>query len=157
MLVDCCLQHTLHYSNQNTGGKGKGEGEGGDEVGGNATVPISYYHPSSSTDASYFLPLPFDSDLRRIVWVMNKMLPPDVRILDASPTPDDYILPSHDAPPFRTIDPRQRGKDDGPDDGKRDRGRGDGTRPFHPSLDTEAKTYRHTFSLGQFHNPTRCR
>jgi len=90
-------------------------------------------HPIGPTDES-FTPLPFQADLKQIMWVMNKMLPPDVRILNAAPTPmkilnDDSFL--HD----------------------------DGTskRPFHPSLDSIAKTYRYTFSLGELHDPTRCR
>jgi len=103
-------------------------------------LPQQLYHPSSSEDDSYFLPLPFDSDLRRIAWVMNKMLPPDVRILDASTTPITTTMLHHN----RDDD------DDGPTTH-------DGTRPFHPSLDTEAKTYRYTFSLGDYHDPTRCR
>jgi len=118
-----------------------GDGDGNSDGDGDGAVLPRYYHPSSSTDDSYFLPLPFDSDLRRMVWVMNKMLPPDVRILDASPTPDRNIL-FQDHP--RTDDTQQNTEHDN-------------TRPFHPSLDTEAKTYQYTFSLGQFHDPTRCR
>jgi len=90
-------------------------------------------HPTSPTDKD-FKELPFKSDVRKMLFTLNKMLPPDVRVLDASPFPTKEVL----------------------DDG----GSGDGQllqRPFHPSLDSVAKTYRYTFSLGEIHDPIRCR
>ena len=43
--------------------------------------------PTSHDDTSNFLPLPFGSDLSKLVFVLNRMLPPDVRVLAASPLP----------------------------------------------------------------------
>jgi tRNA U38,U39,U40 pseudouridine synthase TruA len=43
-------------------------------------------HPISPSDSN-FKPLPFDSDLTKLTFTLNKMLPPDVRVIGASPTP----------------------------------------------------------------------
>ena len=43
-------------------------------------------HPNSPFDSN-FKPLPFDSDLAKLTFTLNKMLPPDVRVIDVSPTP----------------------------------------------------------------------
>ncbi len=80
-------------------------------------------HPSSPTDAS-FKELPFKSDLKQIVFALNKMLPPDVRVHNASRMPFTKESSS---------------------------------RPFHPSLDSQLKTYRYTFSAGEIHDPIHCR
>ena len=77
------------------------------------------------------VPLPFNSDLETIVYQMNKILPPDVRIMDASPTPI-----------------RRNNSGDN---------RNDNDRPFHPSLDAISKTYRYMFGIGDIHDPIRTR
>ena len=80
-------------------------------------------HPISPRDES-FKELPFKSDLKQMIFALNKMLPPDVRVHNASPMPS-------------TIDSSMR--------------------PFHPSLDSQRKTYRYTFSVGEIHDPICCR
>ena len=40
-----------------------------------------------SKDSENLIPLPFDQDLSKLCFVLNRMLPPDVRIVAASPTP----------------------------------------------------------------------
>ena len=52
----------------------------------NATPSTSIQRPKSCNDTDY-LPLPFDSSLSKLVYVLNRMLPPDVRIVCASPLP----------------------------------------------------------------------
>jgi len=59
------------------------------------------YHSAQSTSAmrprSYndanFMPLPFDSDLSKLVFVLNRMLP-DIRVVAASPLPDVSFHPT---------------------------------------------------------------
>ena len=46
----------------------------------------SQLRPSSPTDPN-FAPLPFDSNLSKLVYVLNRMLPPDVRVIASSPAP----------------------------------------------------------------------
>lgn len=50
----------------------------------NSTIPI---RPNGPTDSTNFVQLPFNSDLSKLVYVLNRMLPPDVRVLAASPMP----------------------------------------------------------------------
>ena len=53
----------------------------------NSTESTAMRRPTSSNDTSNFLPLPFNSDLSKLVFVLNRMLPPDVRIMAAAPLP----------------------------------------------------------------------
>jgi tRNA U38,U39,U40 pseudouridine synthase TruA len=85
-------------------------------------------HPTSPTDEG-FMPLPFKGDLSKMMYALNKMLPPDVRIRDTSSTP--------------TINGTYES--------------GERKVPFHPSLETVTKTYSYTFSVGDLHDPIRCR
>ena len=60
-------------------------------------------HPASPTDDSSFQRLPFNGDIDKLMFVMNRMLPPDVRISNIAPTPTK----SSDALPFHpTLDAR---------------------------------------------------
>lgn len=79
-------------------------------------------HPRSPTDEC-FKELPFNANLQQMIFALNKMLPPDVRVHNASPMPVAV----------------------------------DASRPFHPSLDSLRKTYQYTFSVGEIHDPIRCR
>lgn len=80
-------------------------------------------HPTSSwDDSSCFEPIPMD--LSKLMYVLNRMLPHDVKVLGVAPVP---VLSSS----------------------------GEGV--FHPSLNTESKTYQYTFSLGEIHDPTQWR
>jgi len=83
-------------------------------------------HPTSPEDESFKV-LPFDSDLEHMISSLNRMLPPDVVVLNASPMPI-------------------KGSDDS-----------SSSRPFHPSLDSQWKTYRYTLSVGEIRDPIRCR
>mmetsp|Transcript_33382 Transcript_33382/g.48677 ORF Transcript_33382/g.48677 Transcript_33382/m.48677 type:complete len:460 (-) Transcript_33382:52-1431(-) len=87
-------------------------------------------HPTSSTDKSLFMPLPFESNLGKMMYVLNRMLPPDVRVSAVSETP---------------------AKNDSNESGC------SASVPFHPSLDTVGKTYLYTFSIGDMHDPMRWR
>lgn len=82
--------------------------------------------PNSREDTSNFLPLPFESDLSKLVFVLNRMLPPDVRVLAASPLPH---LPSS--------------TNNG----------GHYFVPFHPALHTSSKIYKYKFAIGPIHDP----
>jgi tRNA pseudouridine38-40 synthase len=44
-------------------------------------------HPTSSTDSSYFEPMPMDGNLSRLVFALNRMRPPDVHVTGIAPTP----------------------------------------------------------------------
>lgn len=44
-------------------------------------------HPASRSDASSFVPLPCGGDVDKIMFCLNRMLPPDVRVNSISPTP----------------------------------------------------------------------
>lgn len=76
-------------------------------------------------------PLPCGQDLGKILFCLNRMLPPDVRIMGISAIPSSdkststtkYKIPLN----------------------------------FHPSLDTKSKTYQYTFSVGDIHDPMRWR
>jgi tRNA pseudouridine38-40 synthase len=82
-------------------------------------------HPITATDTSYFEALPMGSNLSRIAFALNRMLPADVRVTGIAPTP---ALPQQD-------------EDNGP-------------RPFHPSLRAKNKTYQYTISVGGVADPT---
>ena len=64
----------------NSGDEGKGQQEAtvaGDVI---RSIPGKRTpHPLSRTDSSYFEPLPFKSNLGKLLYVLNRMLPPDVR------------------------------------------------------------------------------
>jgi len=60
-------------------------------------------HPSSPRDDE-FKPLPFDSDLQKMVYALNKMLPPDVMIADASTMPTDSSDETHERPFHPSLD-----------------------------------------------------
>ncbi|KAL7527474.1 hypothetical protein ACHAXR_001974 [Thalassiosira sp. AJA248-18] len=94
------------------------------------SIPI---RPNSCDDVSNFLPLPFNSDLSKLVFVLNRMLPPDVRAVAASPPP--YVTPSTPS----------RGGSTTTDGGS--------TAAFHPTLHTMSKTYTYQFALGPIHDP----
>eukprot|EP00957_Ditylum_brightwellii_P035139 2664644-Ditylum_brightwellii.AAC.1 len=76
------------------------------------------------------MPLPFESNLGKMMYVLNRMLPPDVRVSAVSETP---------------------AKNDSNESGC------SASVPFHPSLDTVGKTYLYTFSIGDMHDPMRWR
>ncbi len=88
------------------------------------THDIMTTRPTSHEDTSNFLPLPFGSDLSKLVFVLNRMLPPDVRVLAASPLP--HLRCNNNS------------------------GHSD---PFHPALHTMSKTYTYKFALGSIHDP----
>jgi len=83
--------------------------------------------PKKPDDDTFFRPLPFHGNLDKLIFVLNRMLTPDVRIMDASPLPyvkQNNLFLSHS---------------------------------FHPSIDALSKTYQYTLSIGNIHDPTRCR
>lgn len=88
-----------------------------------SSSPTMTTRPNSHDDTSNFLPLPFGSDLSKLVFVLNRMLPPDVRVLAASPLP---LMPFNN--------------DDQPV-------------PFHPALHTMSKTYMYKIAIGYIHDP----
>lgn len=92
--------------------------------------------PNSHDDTS-FLPLPFHSDLSKLVFVLNRMLPPDVRVVAASPLPS---VPSQSIPIKGISNPSNTSV-------------GDGTIAFHPTLHTVSKTYTYQFAIGHVHDP----
>ena len=94
----------------------------------NSTFPI---RPNGPTDATSFVQLPFNSDLSKLVYVLNRMLPPDVRILAASPTP---IVNMTSLPMSKYS-----------------------VNAFHPTLFTQSKTYVYRFSIGSIQDPLQSR
>lgn len=103
-------------------------------------------HPSNATDDSHFELLPLGGDLQKFMYILNRMLPPDVRISNAAPMPcrrmDEFL-------------------EEGPKEGLtydtyRATDLAVPVRPFHPTLDTNVKTYQYTFSVGHLHDPLRC-
>lgn len=82
-------------------------------------------HPISSTDSSYFEPMPMGGNLSRLVFALNRMRPPDVQVTGIAPTPS-IILDKKD----------------------------DDSLPFHPSLSCLCKTYEYRISVGAMHDPT---
>ena len=90
-------------------------------------------HPISSTDNSYFEPMPMGGNLSRIAFALNRMKPSDVQVTGIAPTPS---LSSQE----KEFD------DENPDEEQR--------LPFHPSLTAKSKTYCYRFSVGVIHDPT---
>jgi tRNA U38,U39,U40 pseudouridine synthase TruA len=93
---------------------------------------ITPIRPNSSDDSSHFLPLPFDSDLSKLVFVLNRMLPPDVRVVAASPLPC-----------LSSSKPYEVGGTHEPDK----------SASFHPTLHALGKTYSYKFAIGSIHDP----
>jgi tRNA U38,U39,U40 pseudouridine synthase TruA len=95
--------------------------------------------PNSSTDTN-FLPLPFDSNLSKLVFVLNRMLPPDVRVVAASPAPE---VPKHT--PIRSSCENDvlSGKQPNVE------------LSFHPTLHVKSKTYTYQFAVGPIQDPLR--
>ena len=95
----------------------------------NSSLPL--FRPSGPTDATNFIELPFNSDLSKLVFVLNRMLPPDVRILAASPMPTVKLT----SPSLTkcSID------------------------AFHPTLCTDNKTYVYRFAIGTIQDPLQSR
>ena len=50
---------------------------------------------SDGQDSEKLIPLPFDQDLSKLCFVLNRMLPPDVRVVAASPTPTMHAQQFH--------------------------------------------------------------
>lgn len=75
-------------------------------------------HPRNSTDASSFLPVPME--LPKLAFALNRMLPPDIRIVGIAPTPSSV----------------------------RELANSTSLAVFHPSLSTVTKTYVYAFSIG---------
>jgi tRNA U38,U39,U40 pseudouridine synthase TruA len=86
--------------------------------------------PETPHDSSHFLPLPFQGNMDKMVFVLNRMLPRDVCIMDVSTLPhvNNPITTHYIAPHL-----------------------------FHPSIDAISKTYQYTVSIGNMHDPLRCR
>ena len=84
--------------------------------------------PMSRDDTSNFRPLPFNSDLSKLVFVMNRMLPPDVRVLAASPLPKLFSSSMSSDTNDEVV-------------------------PFHPTLHALGKTYAYRFAIGPMHDP----
>lgn len=93
----------------------------------NSTIPI---RPNGPTDSTNFVQLPFNSDLSKLVYVLNRMLPPDVRVLAASPMPT--------VKPSSSISKYSIGA-------------------FHPTLYTQSKTYVYRFAIGNIQDPLQSR
>lgn len=62
-------------------------------------------HPSSPTDNAAFMTLPFNGDLDKMRFVLNRMLPPDLRVSDVSPMPSKA---KGDLPFHPTLDAREK-------------------------------------------------
>lgn len=73
-------------------------------------------HPANATDSSVFLPLPMN--MTKIAFALNRMLPPDIRIMGIAPIPN---IPNKVVGAHSTV--------------------------FHPTLSAIAKTYVYTFSV----------
>mmetsp|Transcript_19095 Transcript_19095/g.40114 ORF Transcript_19095/g.40114 Transcript_19095/m.40114 type:complete len:534 (+) Transcript_19095:115-1716(+) len=89
------------------------------------------YRPQSKNDPS-FLPLPFESNLSKLVFVLNRMLPPDIRVMAASPLPRN--ISSATTPTTSILEAYDKFA-------------------FHPTLHTSGKTYIYKFAIGGNHDP----
>jgi tRNA U38,U39,U40 pseudouridine synthase TruA len=98
-------------------------------------IPGKYLpHPINATDHSSFLPIPSDGRLGLILFKLNRIFPPDVRVSAISPMPATITTTR----PSSVVSK-------------------DSKQPFHPSLDSMGKQYRYTFSTGDMHDPLRWR
>ncbi len=95
----------------------------------NSTIPI---RPNGPTDSTNFVQLPFNSDLSKLVYVLNRMLPPDVRVLAASPMPAVKSILSSSMSKYSIG-------------------------AFHPTLFTQSKTYVYRFAIGNIQDPLQSR
>ena len=104
--------------------------------------------PSSPSDSN-FLPLPFNADLSKLVFVLNRMLPPDVRVVASSRAP---IVPGHTS---------IRGDPESNIDDKKSIQSTNtmllNSQPFHPTLHVKCKTYTYQFAVGPVQDPLRSR
>lgn len=98
----------------------------------------SQLRPSSPTDSN-FAPLPFDSDLSKLVFVLNRMLPPDVRVISSSPAPH---VPENTPVRGAGLDGDVKSS-------------GVSNLSFHPTLHCKGKTYTYQFSVGPVQDPLR--
>lgn len=105
------------------------------------TIPL---RPTSRNDTA-FLPLPFDSNLSKLVFVLNRMLPPDVRVAAAAPLP---------RVPLSTPMKPQSNIADNINDSIYSIREKNGV-AFHPTLHTSCKTYIYKFAIGHIHDPMR--
>ena len=105
------------------------------DIDGNGTQ-VMPMRPNSHDDASNFIPLPFDSKLPKFVFVLNRMLPPDIRVVAASLLPH-VPSPTPSRGPVMSLN--------------------DGPAVFHPTLHTMSKTYRYQFVIGPVHDPLQTR
>lgn len=102
--------------------------------------------PNSTNDSSNFLPLPFASSLSKLVFVLNRMLPPDVRVMAASPAP---FVP--ESTPMRSLPDT-----DGDDEiYEQSTSTSRAYQAFHPTLHVRSKTYIYQFAIGPVHDPIR--
>lgn len=93
-----------------------------------SSIPV---RPNGPNDATNFVQLPFNSDLSKLVFVLNRMLPPDVRILAASPMPNVESTSSSLTKYSSDV--------------------------FHPTLYSISKTYVYQFSIGNIQDPLQSR
>ena len=105
----------------------------------------AYLRPQSATDTN-FLPLPFDSNLSKLVFVLNRMLPPDVRVIASSPAPR---VPEYT--PVRVGDVTVVGDEIDLQSDVVSTAR----LSFHPTLHVKSKTYTYQFAVGPVQNPLR--
>ncbi|KAL7517822.1 hypothetical protein ACHAWX_002710 [Stephanocyclus meneghinianus] len=109
-----------------------------------SNVTWAQLRPCSPTDRN-FLPLPFDSNLSKLVFVLNRMLPPDVRIIAASSAP---LVPG--STPVKGVqEPVISGEIIHSNAIKKN------FQPFHPTLHVKSKTYTYQFSVGPIQDPMR--
>jgi len=97
-------------------------------------------YPRSSTDTSSerFVPLPFQGNLPKLAYTLNRMLPFDVRVTGISSVlPAPATVPQKIAAAATTTEKYNY---------------------FHPSISCQSKTYRYTVSIGgQVHDPLQWR
>jgi tRNA U38,U39,U40 pseudouridine synthase TruA len=93
--------------------------------------------PNSSADTT-FLPLPFESNLSKLVFVLNRMLPPDVRVIASSPAPNvPKYTPVRGCEKFDVLSGRLPNVE----------------LSFHPTLHVKSKTYTYQFAVGPVQDP----
>jgi tRNA U38,U39,U40 pseudouridine synthase TruA len=96
--------------------------------------------PHSPTDTN-FLPLPFD--LSKLIFVLNRMLPPDVRVIASSPVP--IVQGNTPTRGFQDVNQLNVQFDSSSQTAL----------PFHPTLHVKSKTYTYQFSVGPVQDPIR--
>ena len=98
-----------------------------------SSIPI---RPNGPNDATNFVHLPLNSDLSKLVYVLNRMLPPDVRVLAASPMPTVESASSSSSSSLKKYSIVDA---------------------FHPTIYTRSKTYVYQFSIGNIQDPLQSR